>query len=501
MADSFDDLIEAWDAWMTFEIGFAAPLTQQQLTAHLSLQPQPGQTAQQLHQAECAAQPTIGQCCYDELGRPRARPYVEIATDRAPNGYDHRMDLRQGRTDPGGLPIGFWDYDPVEIERQNAFTPVEEVENPAEVQRRALSPWPEVDTSVEAMYAGSLAEEDRLANSAAAMAERAGMILTDHERFQRLMRLPSEVRIEVCSRVNRGRVDWSSALSFAEQRLRWQGGVSRASVLNDDAGEIARRLYELPQRWREHVVRRVSSGQLGWIDALDDAAKQARWERLTVRQKDVFRKVKNIERDAADAVQYEQSRSEALSYRFRALLQVQSVQSLGRNLFEFFSPMITSGFEAAWSEHGVYEDAYSYWDFSIQEIDGAGEESNPLLLAARAIAVLKIVSIKRMQCAEKLCSETKDWMQAAGDAEKEVEAAEYRGAFWYMWMLFEQRLRREIMDYGDIDEEAAAGVTQDELHLIMRSEEAAGHQTATTSHWEREEATFASPVDPQSVQW
>ncbi|KAK5112875.1 hypothetical protein LTR85_011102 [Meristemomyces frigidus] len=270
MAATLLDVLHAFDAFVTFDIsyppGYARALEADELDAHRWIAAQPGQTAQQLPQAECAAQPTIGHCLRAQDGRQRVRPPVIMPPDRENNSYDALLDTRQGAL--AGGRVGFWDFNREQIERENWFEEVEDDEESEEI-RRPPSPWPQDPGSLEGMFSGSLANDlsrdfqvYRGSEVDSSDDEEDPMLQTSHDVravARRLLALPLDTRIDVACRVNNGHAGWSTALSSAEERLGWieTGGdglfaSARATGIHrTQIREVARRLYELPQHWRE----------------------------------------------------------------------------------------------------------------------------------------------------------------------------------------------------------------------------------------------------------
>ncbi|KAK4543763.1 hypothetical protein LTR36_004796 [Oleoguttula mirabilis] len=512
---------------------YALPLDSDDLDAHRWIAPQPGQTAEQRRQAECEAQPTIGQCLRAPDGRRRGRPPVPIPDGRPPNSFDDCLDLRQG--DLAGGRVGFWDYDRDAIEQENTFEEPEDFDQVEELHRTA-SPWPEDPRSIEGMFSGSLSQDVRSSTNEAYQTddqyesdgEDDGPTLHSSNLravARRLLGLPADIRLDVARRVTSGQTGWFAALRHAEERFGWleTGGEGlfaaegRATGLRDyEVREVARRLYNLPHHWRERVLQRVDGGDMGWTEALDMAVEHAWWDRLTPRKQDVFRRVRLIEELVRETMELERSKKDSLSLEFKHMV-FDAWDEMDDPLHEYFRPLIEEeGQEIAFTEDGRPILApFSYWWFAITEIDESGFEEGGLLHKVHGYAMLKVINYKRMRRAEELYKQAFKWIDSVGDLEIETEGLERRGDFWHIHILLWQGWEALLFDPTDIGLAEASNMTTDQLQMVITegrtveetereiraAAEAAEAAAEPAVGWGAEVPEYGQPVEASSVRW
>lgn len=529
MADTLLDVLHAFDAFVTFEIsfplGYARYLTQEELDAFRHIPAQPGQTVQEHRQAECAAQPTIGQCLRADDGRPRVMPPVIVVAGHP----ESMLDLRQGGL--GGGVVGFWDWDREQIERENWFPETEGEHNLEEIPR-PLSPLPEDPRSIEGYFSGSLAND--MSDSAVVQQDRApdddAPAETGRNRravARSLLSLPKDERLAEIRAVSTNTVRWLAAAGHTEElvgKLEMGDDSQLAREVRADAllpwqvHELARRLYELPEYWRYWVAQQAENIDVDWAEALERGEGFAWWDNLTPFRQEIVRKVMRLEELANDAETFEIADGKLLSLQFRDLV-LSAVDEMEEDLYSYMRPLIEHNEEVAVAFIGRLAGPYTYWHFAIAQIDQNGFQEGSNLHLARGCAVIKIANHKRRLRATELFERAEMWLDSVGDAERESDpgVCGFRGAFWHIHILLSQSW--EELYYGMWAhlgiEEAKSMALESVISIItggrtlqqIQREQRIGEQriweavAEPTPGWGAEEPVYGQPGDPNSVRW
>jgi hypothetical protein len=393
-------------------------LTQEELDEWKAFIDPPATTDGEIRQAQCRRQHTIYECHYLPDGTRREFRPPSNLEHRPPNDYDHLYDMRSYSPNGGThLP----DWDPEQIERENAFEPVD-VEDVAQLNgirppTPPESPWPEPG-SREALLIGSLGE--------------------DRREPEEPMPLP-----------------WN----FAFYRT---AGMSNIQVV-----DFAKRLLELPPEFRWNVVFLHEYEAMQWKDALKCAENNYWFSKLTPTMQDIYRHMQATW-TMTDA-QYRHESQLELNANRRLRYWLKDCEDMRANtlLGSYVSEFIESGRHRGRYEGRVEEDLEFFFEaigfIDMENEDVAAYVDVVALRTAFVNALLFRFRTSRLSTWRDLITE---WLDKVGNRDDETEGILKRGDFWRIHKYYRDVLEYFCDDYCRLSAEEAATASESDLRGV-----------------------------------
>ncbi|KAK5112874.1 hypothetical protein LTR85_011101 [Meristemomyces frigidus] len=311
-----------------------------------------------------------------------------------------------------------------DIERDNNLTPVsdviEGVDFAPEVVRPEPSPHPEDPRSLQAMLAGSLRDEDTLRN------ESPGPMYT----------APPEMRENV--------------------------GMGLREL-----PRFAYRLRQLSPEMQTRVLNLVQREGMRWQDAIDEVENRQFWYNLGPAQQDAWRHISNLRSIVTDTLENEVTHGVELKEAICTLAASSHFDEVADlRLTQLLQPMIANGDDVGTLE-GEELRKCNFWFKVVELLTLEPGETNQysVLRLCRRLAVLRLMSIKRIKCFDDLLYPIELWLDACGDRLREREGIVEDWDFWSVWAQWESRFWRADGSYCKLTWDEADGV---EMEVLLR---------------------------------
>jgi hypothetical protein len=383
-------------------------------------------TEQDIRQAQCRRQPTYRQMFYvngDGHGPERQRFPPANLEDRPLNDYDHLFDTRV--YSPNGKSHIPWDWDPEEIERENAFTPPDLSEYMTEDSPRPSSPWPEPG-SREAMFIGSLGEEDR---------------------------------------------PRSPGLPIFEDYTIHNAGV--IGIRHEDVPSFVERFRSLPCGLQAEVIVRQREEDIFWMNALEQAESQVWWFKFTPTMRQI---IKHIQTTLAMVEEILEHEEEVLDETDDELMDIFGFRSrlpivISSELKRYFHTYVHDGSHIGRSVVARPVEGIFFFLTGIKKVDRhilrQPAEKQAVWGEIRKTMVFAALLKGRIDHFEELKDELDKWLGLVGDKEAEQFVFSDEGGFWTM----HTTLRREVEEadeaFGKIRPWQDVNVTVEDLEFML----------------------------------
>ncbi|KAK3723642.1 hypothetical protein LTR37_001523 [Vermiconidia calcicola] len=335
----------------------------------------PNLTAAELRRAECDRQPLLLAGFVDETGRRRRRPRRWQDPDRARSDYDGLIETRA--YSPNGRVVGFDDLTPEDVERENAFTPMQDdVDSP-----RSPSPGP-APGSREAMMSGALAEP----------------------RYSS----PGLPRV-------------------SDYHHRSNAGVRRHEV-----ADFASRFVALPAELQEAVIVLQHQQDLLWMDALVRIESTVWLFNLTPEKRRIALTVQRLHSTVKDDYLAEVRIYQRLLARFCTGLNAVDLAIRTEEVLMFlFHDFRTTGQTRGRNNEGNMSSGLEWWLDAIDAIDDSNlEQASDETINLRQTALECFLTNGRMIKFHTMCNFWSEWLATVGDLNREAEGIFRTGDFW-----------------------------------------------------------------------